>query len=310
MKLILAGGSGYLGRLVAKHFGTLGWEVITLARKEFEPAGPFEKIVVWDGKQIGSWASEIGGADAWLNLAGRTVNCRYTVKNRAEMMNSRVDSTRALALALAGLPETLRPKVWLNSSTATIYRHAEDRAQDELSGEIGKGLSVEIAKAWEAAFFAAEKPGTRMVALRSAMVFGPGADGVYGAFAGLAKLGLGGRHASGRQFVSWIHIADFCAALEFLIEQEKLSGPVNLAAPDPVRNKDFQRELRKSVGMTVGLPMPELLLEIGALLRGTETELLLKSRRVIPARLLEAGFIFRFPKLAPALADLASLRKA
>lgn len=305
MKLLLAGGSGYLGRLVAKHFGAKGWEVITLARGPVALAGPFEKAVAWDGKSVGPWLAEVSGADLWLNLAGRTVNCRYTKKNRREMRNSRTESTKALGLALAAMPEADRPKLWLNSSTATIYRHAEDRAQTESTGELGKGLSVDIAKAWEGVFFSCAKPGTRMVALRSAMVFGPGTDGIYGAFAGLAKLGLGGAHGNGRQYVSWIHIEDFCAALEFLLGRPDLSGPVNLAAPDPRPNREFQAALRRSLGIPFGLPSPEWLLEIGAFFRRTESELLLKSRRVVPERLIEAGYAFRFPKLEPALADLA-----
>jgi uncharacterized protein len=305
MKLVIAGGSGYLGRLVAKHFGERGWAVLTLARGGFKPAGAFEKAVRWDGKSLGPWLEEVRGADVWLNLAGRTVNCRYSKKNREEMLRSRVDSTRALGAALAALAPGEGPRVWLNSSTATIYRHAEDRAQDEFTGELGKGLSVDIARAWEDAFFAAAKEGTRMVALRSAMVFGPGKDGVYGAFAALARLGLGGAHAGGRQYVSWVHIADFCAALEFLISAKDLAGPVNIAAPEPLPNRAFQRALRESLGVRFGLPTPEWLLELGAIFRRTETELLLKSRRVVPGRLLAAGFRFRFSSVKEALADLA-----
>ena len=308
MKIVIAGGSGYLGRLVAKHFGARGWEVLTLARGKVKLAGEFEKAAEWDGKSPGAWVSQAKGAQVWLNLAGRTVNCRYSKKNRAEMMSSRVDSTRALGAALAAMAPGERPKVWLNSSTATIYRHAEDRAQDEATGELGKGLSVEIAKAWEEAFFSSAQEGTRMVALRSAMVFGPGADGVYGAFAGLAKLGLGGAHAGGRQYVSWVHIEDFCAALDFLLARGDLAGPVNIAAPGPVPNAEFQRSLRESFGVPFGLPMPEWLLEVGAFFRRTESELLLKSRRVVPGRLLAAGFAFRYPEVAGALGHLASLK--
>jgi uncharacterized protein len=304
MKIVIAGGSGYLGRLVAKHFGEQGWTVLTLARGSLVPAGAFERGAPWDGKSLGPWLEEVRGADVWLNLAGRTVNCRYTKKNRREMMSSRVDSTRALGVALAALPAEDRPRVWLNSSTATIYRHAEDRAQDEATGELGKGLSVDIARAWEDAFFASAKANTRMVALRSAMVFGPGSDGVYGAFAGLAKLGLGGAHAGGTQYVSWVHIDDFCAALDFLIAHEDFSGPVNVAAPEPLPNAAFQKALRDSLGVRFGIPTPEWLLELGAILRRTETELLLKSRRVVPGRLLGGGFQFRFPRVEEALANL------
>lgn len=305
MKLVIAGGSGYLGRIVARYFGERGWEVLTLARGGLQAAGEYERVIPWDGASLGAWVQALAGADVWLNLAGRTVNCRYSAKHRREILESRVQSTRALGEALRALPPDARPRVWLNSSTATIYRHAEDRAQDEASGELGKGFSVEIAKAWEEAFFAYGGAGPRLVALRSAMVFGPGADGVYGAFAGLARRGLGGRHGGGQQFVSWIHHEDFCRALEWIIAHEELAGPVNLAAPEPRRNAEFQRELRRSLGVPVGVPSPEWLLEIGALFKRTETELLLKSRRVVPGKLLHSGFAFRYPRVDEAFRNLA-----
>ena len=306
MKLVIAGGSGYLGRLVARYFGERGWEIITLARGELNPGGVYERVISWDGLNPGPWVQAIAGVDVWLNLAGRTVNCRYSKKNRGEILESRVQSTRVLGNALRALRPEARPRLWLNSSTATIYRHAEDRAQDEASGELGKGFSVEIAKAWEEAFFSAAIEGTRMVALRSAMVFGPGADGVYGAFAGLARLRLGGRHGSGQQFVSWIHHEDFCRALDWIIGHEELTGPVNLAAPGPLRNREFQRALRKSLGVSLGVPSPEWLLEIGAFFKRTETELLLKSRRVVPGKLVESGFRFQYQRVEEAFRDLAT----
>lgn len=304
MKIVMAGGSGYLGRLAAKHFLATGHQVVTLSRGALLPAGPCERAVGWDVRTSGPWGEELAGADLLLNLAGRSVNCRYTHANREEILRSRVDSTLALGEAVRILPLERRPRLWLNFSTATIYAHAE-RPQTESAGEIGKGFSVEIARAWEEAFFSHQGLGTRLVALRSAMVFGPGPGGVYEAYRGIVSMGLGGKAGSGKQFVSWLHIADFLGMLDFLVAQREIEGPVNLSSPFPERNRDFMRVLRESLGESLALPAPEWLLELGALFRGTETELLLKSRCVVPERLLAAGYEMKFPRLRDALTDLA-----
>lgn len=307
-KIVIAGGSGYLGRLAASHFISSGYEVVTLARKNFPTSSPKESIEVWDGKSPGPWENALSGAEILLNLSGRIVNCRYTKKNKKEILDSRVDSTHALGEAIRKLPAAARPKIWLNSSTATIYRHALDRPQDESSGEIGKGFSVEVAKAWEKSFFEFESLRLRMVALRSAMVFGPPPGGVYEAYRGIAKMGLGAKAGSGKQFVSWVHAKDFLGMLDWIIGNEGLKGPVNLCSPDPRPNQEFMRVLRASLKIRWALPSPEWLLEIGAVFLRTETELLLKSRRVVPTKLLESGYKMRFAKLEDAFADLSQFK--
>ena len=287
-KLIIPGGTGFLGPLLARWFAARGWNV-TIFSRSAKPV-PEARVVRWDAATQGDWVGELEGADAVVNLAGRSVNCRYHARNREEILQSRVVSTRLLGAAIAGC--TRPPRVWLNSSTATIYRHAEDRPMDEATGEIGVGFSVEVAQAWEAALAEADLPATRRVALRAAMVMGPQAGGPFVVFHRLARLGLGGTMGSGSQYVSWLHDDDFCRAIEWLIEREDFSGAVNLAAPTPIPNRDFMRDLRRASGAWIGLPATRWMLEVGAVFLRTETELPLKSRRVVPTRLLDAGFTF------------------
>lgn len=305
-KLIIPGGSGFLGRVLANWFAKRGWDVVVLTRTPAADKGP-ARSVVWDGASLGDWAGEFEGAYAVVNMAGRSVNCRYHARNRRQMLDSRLDSTRVIgeALARCGKP----PAVWLNSSTATIYKHSYDQAMDEATGIIGAtseardAFSIEIATAWERVFKEAPKPATRKVALRTAMVLGAG-GGVFKFLARLARFGLAGTLAGGQQFVSWIHEIDFCRAVEWLIDRQDFSGPVNVAAPNPVTNREMMRCLRQVVGMPIGLPATRWMLEIGTFLLRTEPELVIKSRRVVPARLLEAGFEFRFPEMQPAMQDL------
>ena len=302
-KVVIAGGAGYLGRALTKHFLARDIEVVTLTRTILQTL-PRERFAVWDGVSVGPWANELEGADALINLAGRTVNCRYSEKNRKEMMDSRIQSTRALGLAVSACENP--PKVWLNSSTATIYRHALDREQTEAGGELGKGLSVEIAKAWEKELFVHAREGVRQVALRSAMVFGEGRGGVYEAFREIAKQGLGGRAGDGTQFVSWLHLEDFIGMIDWILDHPEMTGAINLASPEPQTNEVFMRTLRKSLGVRFGLNAPEWMLEVGAFFKRTETELLLKSRRVVPEKLLKAGYQMKYPNLAGALQNLAT----
>ncbi len=265
------------------------------------------------GLLLGPWVADLEASDVLINLAGRSVNCRYTKHNRQEILDSRVRSTLVLHQAVAGLRSP--PAVWLNASTATIYRHAVDRAMDETTGELGGdepgapatwNFSIQVAKAWEEAFFSAHPPRTRQVALRSAMTFSPDRDGVFDVFLKLVRHGLGGTILPGTQFVSWIHDVDFIRAIEFLIATPSFSGPVNVAAPGPLQNRQFLGVLRKAWGTRIGLPVAPWMLEAGTFLMRTESELVLKSRRVVPGRLLEAGFEFTYPTWERAASDLVA----
>ncbi|MFI5379327.1 MAG: TIGR01777 family oxidoreductase [Tepidisphaerales bacterium] len=306
-RIVLPGGSGFLGRMIAPTFASAGWDVLVLARRP-ERVAPPARAVAWDGRTLGPWVAELEGAAAILNLAGRSVNCRYHAANRRAIMDSRIDSTRILGRAIAAC--SCPPPVWLNSSTATIYRHSLDQPMDESTGQIGPtpeahdAFSIEVATAWERELAAADTPRTRKVALRTAMVFGRGGGGVFSVLRRLVRLGLGGRMASGRQYVSWIHEHDFCRAIQWVIDHPDLGGPVNLAAPNPVINAEMMCIFRRQCRMPIGLPATRWMLEIGTFLLRTESELVIKSRRVVPGRLLAAGFQFRFPDLEPALADL------
>ena len=307
MKIILAGGSGHVGTLLDRHFAAQGHDVYVLTRK---PSAP--NHLRWDGKSLGDWTQELEGCDVLINLAGRSVNCRYTEANLTEMMDSRVDSTKVLgqAVMMCKVP----PKLWLNSSTATIYAHRYEGANDEITGQIGGnepgvpdywGFSVRIAQRWEEAFFSFATPKTRKVALRSAMVMSVVPGSVFTVLAGLARNGLLGSFGDGKQMVSWIHEHDFVEAIDFLIAHEKIDGVVNICAPEPLPNKQFNAVMRSALKVRVGLPAPKLALEIGAALRKTDTELLLKSRNVVPRRLVNEGFEFRFPHWTVASKDLA-----
>ena len=301
--------------MLARYFQERGHHVTVLTRSPF--AAPWQ-TVHWDGEQAGDWTEHLDGADVCINLAGRSVNCRYTEKNRKAIYDSRIRSTRLLGRVIAGLEHP--PKVWLNASTATIYRHATDRPMDEYTGEIGGNelisrrrrapdtwnFSIRVAMDWEAAFFAAFTPHTRKVALRSAVVMSPSPGGAFALLLRLVRMSLGGAQGSGRQYVSWIHELDFARAVEFLIEREDVDGTVNLAAPNPLPNREFMEALREAYGMPNGIPAPRPLLEVAAFFLRTESELVLKSRRVVPARLMDAGFEFEFPEWGAAAEDLAA----
>ena len=305
-RVILAGGSGFLGRILRTHLLKQGREVIVLTRSPRE-SNDKGRDCFWDGRTLGEWTRELYGADVIINLAGRSVDCRYHARNRKLMMDSRVDSTRVLGEAIAHCASP--PKLWLNSSTATIYKHTYGPAWDE-NGEIGAtpeaqdAFSIEVATAWEREFNAAPTPRTRKVSLRSAMVFGHGANSVFPVLCRLARFGLGGRMGSGRQYVSWIHEADFCRAIDWLIEHDDFTGPVNLAAPNPVPNCEMMATVRELCGVPFGLPAAAWMLEVGAFFLRTETELIIKSRRVVPGRLLASGFQFGFTQMREAMAEL------
>ena len=268
-------------------------------------------MLPWDGVTLGPWAEAIDGADVVINLAGRSVNCRYTPANRRAITESRTLSTRIVGQAIARA--TRPPRVWLNASAATLYRDALDRPMDERTGEVGGDepgapetwrFSVGVVKSWESEFEDAMAPVTRKVAMRTSIVMDPHPGGAFSVLSGLVRKGLGGSQGSGAQYVSWMHDDDFARAVEFIVEREDIGGAVNFTAPNPVPNREFMRMLREAWGVNIGLPANALMLEVGALFLGAETELILKSRRVVPMRLLEAGFRFNFPTWPEAATDL------
>ncbi|MFE7224897.1 TIGR01777 family oxidoreductase [Nocardioides sp. NPDC057577] len=312
MKIVIAGGTGQVGGILRRAWSAREHEVVVLSRQP-EQLEEGVRHRVWDGRTIGPWAEEIDGADVVVNLAGRTVSCRYTDANLKQMMDSRVESTRVVGEAIAAAANP--PITWLQMSTATIYAHRFDAPNDEATGIIGGSepdapayweFSTRIAKNWEAEQAAAQTPHTRKVALRSAMVMSPDKGGVLDVLLAMARLGLGGPVAGGDQFVSWIHEADFVRACDLLIERDDIAGPVNLAAPEPLPQRDLMRALRTEAGMPIALPATRWMAEIGAWALRTDTELLLKSRRVTPGRLLEAGFEFEYADWASAARDLVS----
>lgn len=308
MKIVIPGGTGHVGAALMRHFAPLGHEVVVIARSSG---------VRWDGRTLDEWAKEMDGADVVINLAGRSVNCRYTDANMKEILASRVDSTRVVgeAIAQAKIP----PRVWLQSSTATIYAHRFDAPNDELTGIIGGdepgappkwNASIAVAKKWEATLDEADTPQTRKIALRSAMTMSPDTGSVFDTLLNLTKRGLGGTIGSGRQYMSWIHEQDFCRSLEFLIDHDELTGPINICSPNPIPQSEFSRILRETVGVSIGLPATEWMIEICTSLLKTESELVLKSRRVVPTRLIDAGFQFDFPDWKMAAADLLARHRA
>jgi uncharacterized protein (TIGR01777 family) len=309
MKIVIPGGTGQVGTILARAFHDEGHETIVLSRSASEKSD--WRVVKWDAETISDWASEFEGADVVINLAGRSVNCRYTPENRREIIQSRVKSTKVVGEAIAKASNP--PRVWLQASTATIYAHRFDAPNDELTGIIGGSeadapdtwnFSIDVAKAWEKAANEVNTPRTRKVLLRSAMTMSPDKGGIFDVMVGLVKKGLGGTSGDGRQYLSWIHDADFIRSIQWFIEHEEMSGAVNLAAPNPLPNKEFMKILREAWGISFGLPANKLMLEIGAIFMRTETELVLKSRRVVPTILLESGFEFEFPIWAEAARDL------
>lgn len=300
-KLIIAAGTGFLGNILIQHFKNKFEEIVILTRGKSENKNQI-KYVNWNAKTFSGWEKELENADVVINLAGKSVDCRYTEKNKAEILTSRINSTKILneAILLCNNPS----KHFINSSTATIYRHSEDKEMDEYSGEIGNDFSMNVAKSWENTFYEVETPNTLKTAIRTSIVLGK--DG--GAFLPLKKLtqiGLGGKNGNGRQFISWIHEKDFARAVEFIIEKE-LSGSINIVSPKPIRNETFMKKLQGAIGIPFGLPISKSILKIGAKIIKTETELVLKSRNVIPKRLTENGFEFEFGELDKTFKNLLS----
>lgn len=308
-RVVIGGASGFMGNYLRRRYRDAGREVVTIGRAGAD--------VSWS--DTAGIAHAVDGAALVIGLAGKSVNCRYTPKNRAEIFDSRTSTTAALSRAI--LAASVPPALWVNASTATIYRHSEDHPMTESFGELGEGFSVEVAKRWEDTLFADALPSTRRVALRSAIVLGDG--GVFATLRRLAKLGLGGAHWDGRwpisraqrkaqtghlfrarrgsQKFSWVHIEDVARIIDFLEKTPELSGPVNASAREVSTDRDFMRTIRRAVRMPLGVPLPRWTQEIGAVILGTETELVLKSRWVVPEKLERAGFEFMYPDLEGAI---------
>lgn len=310
MKVVIPGGSGQVGSVLARSLHQADYDVVVLSR---QPNRSPWQTVPWDGESLGPWVSELEGADAVVNLAGQSVNCRYTQENRKLILDSRLKSTKVLgdAIAQAWKP----PTVWLQASTATIYAHRFDAANDEATGIIGGSepnapdtwrFSIDVVTNWERAFNESPTPLTRKVLLRSAIVMSPSIGAPFDVLLRLVRFGLGGSIGNGKQFVSWIHEQDFVRAVLWLIEHRELDGPVNLAAPNPLTNAEFMSELRAAWGISFGLPASVWMLEMGAFLLRSESELALKSRRVVPSRLLKSGFTFNFPTWPEAARELCA----
>jgi len=290
-KVVIAGGTGFIGTYLENQCKQLGYEVFIISRR----AGH----ISWDDTDGIREALE--HADMLINLAGKSVNCRYNAKNKAGIMNSRTETTMILGQAVLACEHP--PALWINSSTATIYRHAEDRPMTEAHGEIGSGFSVDVAKAWEQTFFSFSVPHTRQIALRIAIVLGQG-GGVMIPYQNLVRFGLGGIQGPGSQKFSWIHLHDILGIILFLRDHAELSGVFNVSSPNPVTNRELMQELRQAMKMHFGLPAPAWMLEMGAGVIQTETELILKSRWVIPERLEQAGYRFKYPTLKEALHEI------
>lgn len=299
-KIVIAGGTGFLGKVLINHFKDKASQIIVLTRSEIKKKGNVEYIQ-WDARSLSDWKSQLENADVLINLTGKSVDCRYTKKNRELIYNSRIESTNILNEAVSQCQHP--PKLWLNSSTATIYRNSTDKQMDEFTGEIGNDFSMNIAKAWEREFFNVKIQETRKVALRTSIVLGKN-GGAFKPLKSIVKIGFGGKQGNGNQFVSWIHEEDFARALEFIINNDKIGSIVNVVSPLPVRNKQFMTSLRKALNVPIGIPVNKTLLEIGSKIIQTETELVLKSRNVIPKRLTDCGFTFKYQTLEMAFSKI------
>jgi uncharacterized protein len=296
MKIIIAGGSGFLGKALENYFIERNHEVLILTRNSER-----KNEIQWDAKTVGTWVNSLEGAEVLINLTGKSVDCRYNDANKAEILRSRIDSTNVLqeAIDLCKNP----PKIWLNSSSASTYIHAETILMTESDGIIGDDFSMNVCKAWEKSFFAKTNPNTRKVALRTSIVLGKD-GGAFPKLKTIVCLGFGGQQGRGNQKVSWIHIEDFCRAIHFIIQNENIEGAINITSTKPIDNQDFMNILRKEMHIPFGIPSPKFLLELGSIFLQTETELLLKSRNVYPQRLMDLGFEFKFGTVERAVKDL------
>lgn len=296
MKIIIAGGSGFLGENLEKYFTEKGNQVYILTRNPQR-----KNEIYWDAHTIGEWKSSLEKADVLINLTGKSVDCRYNEKNKQEIYSSRIDSTRILQKAVDLCSD--KPKVWLNASSATIYVHSEKHLNTEENGVVGDDFSMNICKSWEKEFFKVKNEKIRKVALRTSIVLGKN-GGAFPKLKMITKLGLGGKQGRGNQMVSWIHIDDFCKAVEWIIQHETISGVINITAPAPVSNENMMKKLRKKLKVPFGLNAPVWQLEIASVFLNTETELLLKSRNVYPEKLIKNEFQFSYPGFDDAILNL------
>ncbi len=296
MKIIIAAGTGFLGKNLEQYFTEKGHQVYILTRSP-KRRNEFH----WNARTLGEWKNLLETTDVLINLAGKSVDCRYTEKSRNEIYHSRIDSTRVLQEAVDQCNH--KPKIWLNASSATIYIHSETQLNTEEDGIIGDDFSMNICKSWEQEFYKAENENIRKVALRTSIVLGNN-GGAFPKMKMLTKFGLGGKQGRGNQNISWIHIEDFCRAVEYLINNENMSGGINITAPKPLSNGSFMKKLRQEMKIPFGLNAPVWQLEIASVLLQTETELLLKSRNVYPEKLVKSGFIFTYPSIEKAFGDL------
>jgi hypothetical protein len=313
LRIVLPGGSGQVGEALARYFQQRGHHVTVLTRGPYTP--PWQ-TVHWDGEHSGPWVETLEGTDLCINLSGRSINCRYNAANRKSLYNSRIGTTRLLNHVIGTMADP--PRLWLNASAVSFYRHSTDTLLDEATGEPGGhewitkrrrapeswNFVSKLVQDWEAAFFETETPRTRKLALRSAIVMSPVPGSAFAVLSNLVRVGLGGTQGNGRQYVAWIHEQDYARAVEFLVEHDEMQGPVNMAAPGPLVNREFMAALRDAWDMPNGLPAPALLIQLGTFLMRTESELVLKSRPVVPRHLLDAGFEFEFPQWPEAAENL------
>ncbi len=304
-KIIIAGGTGFLGQLLARSFDADGDEDVLLSRIS-SPIGSWcGRLVNWDGKTIGPWAGEIDGSDILINLTGRSIDCRHTTTNRREITDSRVASTRVLGRVIAGC--RLPPAVWMNASSMALYGqcHGDQPAHDEQSPLSNSGFLEEVTIAWENEFFKFQRDGVRQVTMRISFILGR-ESGAFPILKKLCGFGLGGTQGSGQQWMSWLHEDDWVGIVRFLCEHNEISGPINLCAPHPVRNQDFMQKLRKQIApFGIGIPAPEFGVRMGCFLLGSAPELALQSRKVISQTLKERNFQFSYSKIDEAISDLA-----
>jgi len=301
-KIVIAAGTGFLGNVLVEYFKNKVETIVVLTRGNMTSTEHI-KYVQWDAKTLGDWQNELDGAAVLINMAGKSVDCRYHQQNKDLILSSRVTSTAILGEAIAACQNP--PEVWLNSSTATIYRHSLDKEMDEDTGEIGTGFSVHVATSWEQTFFSQQTPNTRKVALRTAIVLGK-KGGALRPIVNLVKIGFGGKQGKGNQKFSWIHELDFARSLDFLIKNVNIQGPVNIVAPKPTDNNSLMKVIRNVIHIPFGIPLSKPFLELGARMIKTETELILKSRNVVPKKLQNHGFQFTHPNLTKAIQDLIS----